>query len=159
MLFRSPVAGLVYRAPVPVQIAVSPAKDAAGAREACGLESGVATARVSGTFPDATTRFALPIQGAAFAKVSAKYAFKDGMPISADIDRPSQLVAVTALPVDILKALISVPAELIKLRVDYSSQAAAQAEAQVREAKAQQDLIKALDDLDAARKASAAAGP
>lgn len=154
-----PVAGLVYRAPVPMQIAVSATQNAAGARQACGLEEGVATARVSGTFPDATTRFALPIQGAAFAKVSAKYGFKDGMPLSADIDRPSQLVAITALPVDILKALISVPAELIKLRVDYSSQAAAQAEAQVREAKAQQDLIKALDDLEAARKASAAAGP
>jgi hypothetical protein len=154
-----PIAGLVYRAPVPMQIAVSAAKETdakkADARQACGLEAGVATARVSGIFPDATSRFALPIQGAAFAKVSAKYGFKDGMPVSADIDRPSQFVAVTALPVDILKALISVPAELIKLRVDYSSQAAAQTEAQVREAKAQQDLIKALEDLEAARKSAA----
>jgi hypothetical protein len=150
--------GLMYRAQVPVRVAVSadPSNDK---RRQCQIATGAATARVSGLFPDASTRYALPIQGAAFAKVSAKYSFKDGMPVSAEIDRPSQLVAITALPVDILKALISVPAELIKLRVDYSSAAAAQAEAQVREAKAQRDLIKALEDLEAARNAAAAAAP
>ena len=154
----APFDGLMYRAEVPVTVTVQPQVERPPNLESCKAGEGpvgLIPAQVSGIFPDSTTRFALPMQGAAFAKVSSKYTFKNGVPVSAEIDRPSQLVAITALPVDILKALISVPAELIKLRVDYSSQAAAQAEAQVREAKAQQELLKALEDLEAARSTKA----
>ncbi len=54
-----------------------------------------------------------------------------------------------SLPVEILEALVSIPASIIKLRVDYESQSATLTETQVKALKAQVDLLnaqKALED-------------
>lgn len=59
-----------------------------------------------------------------FTKNTFNFAFKDGMPTELNIDRPSEFLSLSALPLEVLKAMISVPAS-IKLRVDHDSQTTA----------------------------------
>ncbi|MDP3610231.1 MAG: hypothetical protein Q8R98_00100, partial [Rubrivivax sp.] len=108
--------------------------------------------------PDASTLFVTPVTAAAFTKVSNKHTFKDGMLVEVSLDKPSVVAAVASLPVEILKALVSIPASIIKLRVDYESQSEALATTQANVLKAQVDLLnaqKALED----RLTQDAAGP
>lgn len=44
------------------------------------------------------------------------------MLIGWDTNKPSEVLEVVRLPVKILKAVISIPTELIKLRIDYSTE-------------------------------------
>ena len=78
------------------------------------------------------------------------------MPVSFTADKPSQLAAVARLPVEILKAIVEVPASILKLRVDYDSQAVALTETQTKRLKAQVDLLKAQQALQDAQEANTA---
>lgn len=131
----------MYRALRPVTVSVEPESNAAS-RAACGNETAAEIAEVSAVLPDAAMELSLPVKGAAFAKSSVKFTFQDGIPTMVDVDRPSPLVAVAGLPIEILKALVSVPAEIIKLRIDYTNQQAA-------ETTALKDLLQAQRDLEA----------
>lgn len=142
--------GLLYRMPRTVQVEVVRGDSD---NSACPKPETPAAARLIATLPDAGATYTLPITASAFSKSSVKHVFKDGMLVEVGIERPSTLVSVASLPVDILKALISIPAELIKLRVDYSSQETAAVGQQVKLLEAQMDLIQAQKDLKAAQDA------
>ncbi len=140
--------GLLYRPMIPVTLKVS--ADATDVnRKVCGETDDISSTQLTALLPDSTHTLVLPVHGVAFGKGAVKYTFKDGIPSSMDVSRPSQLAALAGLPVDILKALISVPTEFIKLRVDYSSQAAALTSAQTKELTSLKELLdaqKALED-------------
>lgn len=137
--------GYVYRAARSVSASIQP-RSIVGVCSAGESASGV---HVSAVVPDADTRFVLPATAAAFVKSKLEYVFKDGMPTEVSIDQPSTLAAISGLPLEIAKAIIEVPASIIKLRVDYESQSAALAEAKTKLLKAQLDLQKAQDALNA----------
>jgi hypothetical protein len=136
--------GLFHPALVPVSIVVEP--ENAGA---CPNRESPAAARLNVVVPDSRTRLLLPMDGAMFTKSSIKHVFKDGLLTEVSIDRPSTALAIVSLPIDILKALISIPAEIVKLRVDYSTQQTAEVTQQTKLLEAQLALLKAEADLKA----------
>jgi hypothetical protein len=87
----------------------------------------------------------IPYTASGFVTTDYKVEFKDGAPVSWTASRPSELASVFRIPVEIAKALLSIPAELIKLRFDVTTNAAA-------ETKAKLDLLCAQLALDAAEK-------
>lgn len=64
----------------------------------------------------------IPMRSSAFVKTVDDVAFDNGMLASWTSSRPSEVLEVVRLPVRILKAVVSVPAEIIKLRIDLSDQ-------------------------------------
>lgn len=144
--------GLVYRVTRRMNLELARAEPKTTlAANAC-TPNGLSTpARITVSVPDATTLYVLPVTGAAMTKSSTKYVFKDGMPTELSLDEPSALAAVAGLPVDIVKALVSIPGEIIKLRVDYSTQEKAELDGQVKLIEAQISLLKAQRDLQAAQ--------
>lgn len=142
-------AGLVYRVPKAVRIAVKPNPD----RQSTSCTAPVSAQASSQVFvvPDSTQEFLMGSAAGPFTKNTFDFAFKDGMPTELSMDKPSELLSISALPLDILKAIISVPASIIKLRVDHDSQATALVQgqtaalnAQVANVAAQQALENAL---------------
>lgn len=141
--------GLAYRAPRLAHIEVK-AKDSVQ----CTTVTKPAYASLSTTVPDATSLYVLPVDAGSFTKSKVEYAFKDGMPITFNLDHPSQAVTIARLPVEILKAIVEVPASILKLRVDYDSSANALTKAELESLKAQLELFKAQQALDEARSAT-----
>lgn len=153
---QEPLPGYAYRASRPVRINVTGATQVEGA--VCASGPNIEAASLVVHVPDASTLFVTPVTSAPFTKVSNKHTFKDGMLLEVSLDKPSMVAAIASLPVEILKALVSIPASMIKLRVDYESQSAALVQSQTNVLKAQVDLLnaqKALDD----RLAQDAPGP
>ncbi len=138
--------GLVYRAPRATKITITP-QEIGGAADDERLDASSAVFVV----PDSKAAFVLPAKADAFTKSTFDFEFKDGMPTSYNITQPSELAGIASLPVDIAKAIISVPASIVKLRVDYDSQANALLAARITELNAQVDLLKAQQALEAAR--------
>ncbi len=136
--------GLVYPAMVSVGLVVESID-----HPNCPARENPAPARLQMVVPDALTRMVLPLDGAMFTKSSIKHVFKDGLLTELSIDRPSTALAVASLPIEVLKAIVSIPAEIIKLRVDYSSQQTAEVNQQVKLLEAQIALLKAEADLKA----------
>lgn len=54
---------------------------------------------------------------------TAKYdvTFNNGMLTRRDIERPSEVLGCLRVPLEILEAIISLPTEILQLKVDYSS--------------------------------------
>jgi len=151
-----PVPGYAYRASRSVRVTLADSVQANSLN--CVAKTGSEAASLVAQVPDATTLFVTPVQGAPFTKVSNKHTFKDGMLVEVSVDKPSMAAAIASIPVEILKALVSIPASIIKLRVDYETQSASLVNSQANVLKAQVDLLnaqKALED----RLAQPAPGP
>ena len=153
---EGPVPGYAYRASRPVRVTLSGSTK--GPTLNCAAAPNTEAASLVAHVPDATTLFVTPVQGAPFTKVSNRHTFKDGMLVEVAVDKPSMAAAIASIPVEILKALVSIPASMIKLRVDYETQSASLVNSQANVLKAQVDLLnaqKALED----RLAQPAPGP
>jgi hypothetical protein len=137
-------AGLFYRVPKQVLIEVV---EIQGSGCISAHASGPTYSSLSALVPDSAMRALLPMMAGHFTKSRLSHEFKDGMPISFGSEQQSQLAAVARIPVDILKAIVEVPAELVRLRVNYDSQSAALIEAQTRQLKAEIDLLKMQEAL------------
>jgi len=75
-----------------------------------------------------------------FVTTKQKVGFNNGMLVSYDTERPSELLGLMSIPADIAKGIIDAAAQFIKFRVDYSS-------SQLEEAKKQSELIEVLDEM------------
>ena len=71
--------------------------------------------------PNHGPRGIVPFRANSFVTTDYKVEFKDGMPIKWRADRPSEVASVVRIPVAILRAILQIPAELIKLRFDIAS--------------------------------------
>ncbi len=92
----------------------------------------------------------LPIQGGPFVTTKFEYDFENGQPTRLKVDRPSELLALAQFPLEVAKAIISTPTDLLKLKVDYSTQQKTLLEAQKAIIETQQGIIEAQENLDAA---------
>lgn len=72
----------------------------------------------------------IPIKAAPFVKTVNDVTFKDGSIASWDNTRPSEALEAVRLPVKVAKQILSVPTELLQLKVDLSSKEKAIAEVQ-----------------------------
>ena len=106
-----PIKGLVYRSPAPVVLTLT--------NTAGDTERPIASTMVM--LPQAGPTGFIPLEARAFVTTIDDVEFSNGSVKSWNIERPSELLEVVRLPVRIAKLLVSVPAELVKLRVDYSS--------------------------------------
>src|SRR3546814_3040445 len=48
--------------------------------------------------------------------------FEEGTLKQVDISKPSEVLEIVSLPVEILKAIVAIPAELIQLKIDTTNQ-------------------------------------
>jgi hypothetical protein len=133
--------GLRYRAPLAVDLSVTVKT------LTCSQTVNVSGAFVSAVVPDSSVSYVLPIEASGFTTVKTELAFKDGMPVTLGYDKPSRLVAVSRIPINILKAILEVPGSILKLRVDYSSQEAALIKSRSSEEDARLALLKAQQAL------------
>jgi hypothetical protein len=107
---------IFYRSPSPLQVSL--------------LQSGQPVDTAVVLLPQAGPISFIPMNSSAFVKTVNDVQFTDGMLTSWTADRPSEVLEVVRLPVKIATAIISVPAQLLSLRVNYSSQDKALLEAQ-----------------------------
>jgi hypothetical protein len=146
------VKGLVYRVPRQTVLTLASAKDFnVDDDPVCKFNTQVDAVSVVATIPDSSAAFVLPAHAGAFTTSNLSFGFKDGMPTDFGEHQPSELAAITGLPVQVAKALISIPAQMLQLRVNYDSQASALIDAKTTELKAQLDQLKAQRALDAAK--------
>lgn len=118
---------------------------------ACGLPGSAQEFSASVTAPDTTRTYVVPMDAGAFTTVTQNAAFKDGMITSFDGNRESELLAIAEVPIEIARALMSIPTEFLKLRVDYDNAKVAETNAQMEQMKAQLEALKAAEALKSAQ--------
>jgi hypothetical protein len=91
------------------------------------------------------------MNSSAFVKTVNDVQFTDGAIVNWTAERPSEFLEIVRLPVKIATAVISVPAQLISLKVDYSTKDKSLIEAQRQQ-------IKALDNWRRLQDCRTAAG-
>jgi hypothetical protein len=84
----------------------------------------------------------IPTNGSAFVKTVDDVVFSDGVITSWSPERPSEVLEVVRLPIKVATAMISVPAQILSLRVEYSSKAKALADQQAAEIASTKTLSK-----------------
>lgn len=80
--------------------------------------------------PNDSPTFFIELKRAALVKNTYDIKFENGMLVSTKATKPSEVLAAVSLPVDIVKAIASIPAEIVQLKINYSSNEKALAEAQ-----------------------------
>lgn len=149
------VAGLYYRTASPAVLTVFQCADGAlcDVSDPKAAKTPIESSIVS--LPQYGAISYIPMKSSAFVKTTDVVAFENGMLTSWSANRPSGVLEVVRLPVRALKVLVSVPAELIKLRVDYVSQEQSLAGAYAKQLEAAETLRKLRECVDAAEAAGA----
>lgn len=109
--------GLLYRRNMTYVIEISEVT-----KIGCTLKSSPPISAFTIEFPQSSPAEILPFTSGAFVKTEYDVEFVNGMLTSMNAKRPSEALGIASIPFDILKALVQIPAELIKFRVDYSTQ-------------------------------------
>ncbi len=78
----------------------------------------------------------------AFVVKKVNLTVSDGVLLGIDVDKPSELLAAISLPVEVLKVIASIPAEMLSIKVKQVSDEKSLSAAQVEMLKLQIDMIK-----------------
>src|SRR3546814_13925539 len=78
--------------------------------------------RTSLLLPTKAKLVEIPVTRAAFVEKTTTIDFEEGTLKQVDISKPSEVLEIVSLPVEILKALVDIPAELIPLKIDTTNQ-------------------------------------
>jgi hypothetical protein len=146
--------GLYYRVPIAVETRFESMK-----AEGCELKSSPIALSSVVVVPDSRHTYLMPTRAGAFTTSKLAFLFKEGMPIDYGIERPSEVASIASIPVQVAKALVSIPAEIIQLRVNHDTQANALIAAETAELAAQVEKLRAQQALDEAQRAVAAGLP
>lgn len=112
---------IFYRTPVPVPIVVEQCLDVVTAASPCGAKRWQSVDAALLPLPQAGPVSYIPMNSSAFVKTVDDVSFQDGSIAAWTAERPSEVLEVVRLPVRVLTAIISIPAQILSLRVDYSS--------------------------------------
>ena len=93
--------------------------------------------------PNLAPRQLLALSASAGVATHASATFADGMLLSASVDAPSTARAVASLPLDLARAIVSIPSALFQFRIDSTRDAARLTEARTEAIKAEIALLKA----------------
>jgi hypothetical protein len=137
--YRRHEGALYYRTPVPITASIEQKTGAGEQGDWQPIDAAVVM------LPQAGPVSYIPLNSSAFVKTVDDVQFADGAISSWSAERPSEVLEVVRLPVKILTALISVPAQLLSLRVDYSSKAKSLAESQRLEIETAEKLARLRD--------------
>jgi hypothetical protein len=72
-------------------------------------------------FPNAAPILSMDVKRAAFVSQSYVLSLQQGVPVEVTLNKPSQALALSAFPLTVARSLVSLPTNLIQLRIDYSS--------------------------------------
>ncbi|WP_339692140.1 hypothetical protein [uncultured Parasphingorhabdus sp.] len=133
-----PVDGLLYRTALPATITI---RQCVGGCNLSQRTPGVPVQGALVALPQAGPVSYIPLRSSAFVKTVDNIVFDKGMLTSWEANRPSEVLEIVRLPIRLLKAVISVPAEILQLRVNYSSQAESLSSGYAKQLEAQQKLI------------------
>ena len=131
------VNGLVYRRRLPYVVTICEKKGSNG--DDCGTNMQQALYRL----PDSKSDGYIPIKSGHFVTTKHSLKFEQGAPTLLKIDQQSELRALATFPLTLAKAILSVPAELIQFKIDYTSKEAELITEQKALIAAQQELLKA----------------
>lgn len=94
--------------------------------------------------PDLRYLFEIDLVRAAAVKKVVTADFADGMLTKLVLDKPSQALAIAEIPFNVLSAIVAIPAEIVQLKIDTSSQNKDLLDAQKDLIEAQQSLLEAV---------------
>lgn len=94
----------------------------------------------------------LTVEATAFVTNDYKIGFENGMLVSLDTTRPSEVLEVVSIPWKIARETLSLVTDIIKIRVDYSTNQASLVEQEVKLIGQMEALIEAQRKLDEAKK-------
>ncbi|MCZ6795277.1 MAG: hypothetical protein O7J95_16855 [Planctomycetota bacterium] len=98
------------------------------------------TLRRTVLLPNEAPLLSFDVTRAAFVEKQTTLEFENGVLRRFSVKKPSQALALAGVPLEIARALASLPAEILKLRVDYSTKDAELAEARAAWFEAQSAL-------------------
>lgn len=70
------------------------------------------------SLPDTNLNFIIPIKRALFSKVNNNMLFSNGLIMGYKMEKPSEVEGFISIPVNIAKAIISIPTQLFQFRID-----------------------------------------
>lgn len=105
------------------------------------LENGIEFRRVHIVLPDRSSIGSVDIKRAAFVRKVTNVRFASGMLQSVHIDKPSEALAAIEIPLAIADAILAVPGEILKLKIDTTTQNRQLHEARLNELKAREALV------------------
>lgn len=147
--------GVVFRTMVPRRLSI--AADTQGLKfgPTCSLRN-VAVSQNDATFmvADPAHTFVADTTRALLVQKKVDLTVSDGVLTQIDVDKKSEMLAIVSLPVDILKAIASIPAELLNVKVTQLGNEQKLTQAQIDLLKAQIELIKQNKALLDAQKGS-----
>jgi hypothetical protein len=116
--------GVLYRRPIPYMVSIAVLPSTRGATPGAG-RTRVATeevllARVF-NLPNDGPIEAINLSGGAFVETSYTLTFTDGMPTEVKAAKPSEVLAAVSILPELAKTITSIPAELVQLKIDYST--------------------------------------
>lgn len=89
----------------------------------------------------------IPISRATFVEKTTTIDFEGGLLKQVDITKPSEALEIVSLPVEILKAIVAIPAELIQLKIDTTNKEKTLLDAQSSHIETQLKLLEAQEKL------------
>lgn len=110
---------LFYVTPAPVTLVL---RQCLQVVETCALEDTMAVDSAQVMLPQAGPVSYIPMHSSAFVKTINDATFDNGTLASWTASRPSELLEIVRLPVRVLTSIISVPAQMLSLRVNLSDQ-------------------------------------
>jgi hypothetical protein len=116
---------------------------------ACSALGATYIATIDTLVPDQNNLVSLDVVRGRWVEQKTVYNFNQGIFQDASLDRGSVVKSVATLPIDVLKAIFSIPTQLIQFRINHDTAAAARATEQTA-------LLDALAKLHAAQNPSAA---
>jgi len=76
-------------------------------------------------FPNASPILSMNVSRAAFVTQSYILGIQDGIPYEVVLNKPSQALAISAVPLSIVRAVAALPSEILQLKLDYSTKSSA----------------------------------
>ena len=95
----------------------------------------------------------IPMEAGPFVKTEYDLKFEDGLLTEMHATKPSELLAIVQIIPDTLKSIASIPAELVQVKVDYSTKAKSLLDARKNIIDAQKGLLEKQGELIDAQKA------
>lgn len=114
-------------------------------RQTVEAESSSGKSKFEILIPDAARVVTVPIKRAWFVKKTQQPKFNKGFLIENHIEKPSELEAFVSIPINILKSIISIPAQLFSFRINLTKKETDMVKATEELRKAEQALKKQID--------------
>ncbi|GAA6157790.1 hypothetical protein NBRC116588_32630 [Pyruvatibacter sp. HU-CL02332] len=117
-------------------------------------DAGETIRQIAFSAPDTSAVTLLPLDTAPLVTSKHQFKFAAGELVSHSVEKPSTALAAASLPLDVMRAIIKVPTELIQLRVNYATESNNAVDQQVRLLEAQKKLLDAQTAYDDAVEAA-----